>query len=89
MIKIREKELAKARENYQYFLVDRCGSFYTRLFDLIAKADPFNKRKLLKSFPAEVYAYCEYTGELDTIQPIIIEGAEDQWEKSQQESLQI
>lgn len=44
-------------EMQRYEKGDRTGNFTQMLIDLVAKADEFNKRKLLMSFPEVVGAY--------------------------------
>lgn len=64
---VSEKELEKARREYQFFLVGKTGSFTAHLFQAIASADIWNKRRLARVYGAHVYAYLEYTGELNLI----------------------
>ncbi|KTS84458.1 hypothetical protein NS115_03775 [Paenibacillus jamilae] len=51
----------------------RIGSRTRKLFDLLGSCDLVSKRKLAQVFPAEVYVYLEYVGELDPYRFNIIE----------------
>ncbi|MGM1023521.1 MAG: hypothetical protein ACQEXV_24045 [Bacillota bacterium] len=51
----------------------RIGSRTRKLFDLLGSCDPVSKRKLAQVFPAEVYVYLDYVGELDPYRFNIIE----------------
>lgn len=53
-------QLTKAEEELYYWQIGRAGSFSMGLFELIAKADGYNRRKLAQGFPDEVEAFNSY-----------------------------
>lgn len=64
-ITVYKSDIAAAKLQYKEFLTGKAGGFTAGLFDLISHADIGNKRKLALIFPAHVYVYIQYVGELD------------------------
>ena len=62
-----KSDIAAAKLQYKEFLAGKAGGFTTGLFDLIPHADISNRRKLATAFPAHVFVYMQYVGELDRI----------------------
>lgn len=51
-----EDVITTVKELY-YYRQGTAGGFMTKLFDLIGKADPWNKRRLSYAFPVVLYVY--------------------------------
>lgn len=57
MTKLPEDLTTAIRELYHWRKDENATNFHAKLYDLIAKADRLNRRKIAAGFPAEVYAF--------------------------------